>query len=766
MKRIKMIPLLVVLFIATVLMLPMAAGAATSDRTLPISVDSGASFTVSMTADDYGFAGSVVETLPDGFTYVDSTIPASQVTTGVNTVTFTLFGDKSFDYTVIASSIEDTYAFSGTIMDFNLSVSTIGGDTSIVVETEPVDSVDALAVRTLPASVEPDTEFTVSMTADDYGLAGMIVETLPVGFTYVDSTLNVSQVTTGVNTVTFTLIGESSFDYTVAASNTEGNYAFSGIFTDFDTNTSAVGGDTSIAVAVVPVDTGPDASSVRTLSATSVEPNVQFTVSITADDYGLAGLVIETIPAGFTYVDSTLDASQVAENGSAVTFTLVGESSFDYTVAASSTDGAYAFSGVIKDFDTVEFAVTGDTSIDVATPAPAASAVRTLPSAAVESGTEFTVGMTVADYGPVESVVETLPAGFTYVSSTLDVSKVAVSGDTVTFTLVDESSFDYTVEAASADGIHAFSGVIKNSDMVEYAVTGDTSIEVFTPAPPALAVRTLPTDPVESGTEFMVSMSVVDYGPVESVVETLPAGFTYVSSTLDESKVAVSNDTVTFTLVDESSFNYTVVASDTEGTYAFSGVIKNSDMVEYAVTGDTSIDVFVVNDLLLNEGWNFISVASELEDPSAASVLEGVSYDAFVYYNTQTGLWEAATKFEPLKGYWIHVSATDQVILEDALAIKTSGLTPTMPPSLQLYKGWNAVGSTDSIDTYSAEFVLQSIDDSYSKIVGSWNGGVYELIGYNGQSGVLGTGDVGTDSFYMSPYSGYWIYATGECELH
>ena len=409
-------------------------------------------------------------------------------------------------------------------------------------------------------------------------------------------------------------------------------------------NESAVDGDTSIAVEVV---AGPDASAARTLPATSVEPNVQFTVSMTVADYGLAGLVVETIPAGFTYVDSTLDASQVAEAGNVVTFILVDESSFDYNVEASDTDGTYAFSGLIKDFDTDDFAVTGDTSVDVVTPAP--------------------------------------------------------------------------------------------------------------PAPPGLAVRTLPTDPVESGTEFTVSMTAADYGPVESVVETLPAGFTYVNSTLDASKVTVSGNTVTFTLVDESSFDYTVAASDTDGTYAFSGVIKNSDMVEYAVSGDTSIEVFVpvVNDLPLEAGWNFISVPKELADPSADSVLTGVAYDALVSYDADTRLWVAVSTFEPFKGYWINVSASEQVILEDSLAAKQAG-DNSIPPSVHLYEGWNAIGSNyESVE--SAEKVLMSIDDSYSKIV--------DTSGVTGLNGKYEEDADGTENFMMNPYEGYWVFITQNDEL-
>ena len=49
-----------------------------------------------------------------------------------------------------------------------------------------------------------------------------------------------------------------------------------------------------------------------------------------AGNYGLAGQVVETLPAGFAYVagSSSLGASQVQVAGQNVTFTLLGETSF------------------------------------------------------------------------------------------------------------------------------------------------------------------------------------------------------------------------------------------------------------------------------------------------------------------------------------------------------------------------------------------------------------------------------------------------------
>ena len=162
------IQLIIVLFVASILIMPTVAGATTSSRTMPASVNVGAPFTVSITVSDYGSAGEVIETIPDGFIYVDSTIDASRIIASINTVTFTLFGETNFDYTVIASNNADTYAFNGIIKDFDKNEFTIGGDTSILVgETaeqpndptpdEQTSTPSVPITQTNPDPVEPET---------------------------------------------------------------------------------------------------------------------------------------------------------------------------------------------------------------------------------------------------------------------------------------------------------------------------------------------------------------------------------------------------------------------------------------------------------------------------------------------------------------------------------------------------------------------------------------------------------------------------------
>ena len=108
----------------------------------------------------------------------------------------------------------------------------------------------------------------------------------------------------------------------------------------------------------------------RSFSAASVTPGGELVVTVTVSNYGSGGQVVEMVPAGFAYVSSTLSGSSVGVDGQTVRFTLLGETSFSYTVTVSSTEGSYSFAGTLTDFYRVEHQTAGDTEIEVATPAP------------------------------------------------------------------------------------------------------------------------------------------------------------------------------------------------------------------------------------------------------------------------------------------------------------------------------------------------------------------------------------------------------------
>jgi hypothetical protein len=170
--------------------------------------------TVTITAAGYGSFADVVETLPLGFTYMRSSLPADQVTTEGRTVTLSLIGIASpatFTYTVRASSGPDDHDFRGVFSGVDANFDPfddvrVGGDPILTVQA-PAPTTGPRASRSFSADpVDTDAVVTVTITAAGYGSFADVVETLPLGFTYMRSSLPADQVTTEGRTVTLSLI--------------------------------------------------------------------------------------------------------------------------------------------------------------------------------------------------------------------------------------------------------------------------------------------------------------------------------------------------------------------------------------------------------------------------------------------------------------------------------------------------------------------------------------------------------------------------------
>ena len=355
-----------------------------------------------------------------------------------------------------------------------------------------------------------------------------------------------------------------------------------------------------LGLSLVAAQQGANAS--RSFDTVSVAPGGQVVVAFTAADYGSLGAVTETLPAGFSYVSSSLtDEGEVTEvNDRTVRFTLQGaDKTFTYTVTASDTAGDYDFSGVLRDADRGDHTVGGASSVTVeAATQLAASATRSFDTVSVAPGGQVVVTITAADYGSLGAVTETLPAGFSFVSSSLtDEGEVTEVNDrTVRFTLQGaDKTFTYTVTASDTAGDYDFSGVLRDADRGDHTVGGASSVTVEAATQlAASATRSFDTVSVAPGGQVVVTITAVDYGSLGAVTETLPAGFSYVSSSLtDEGEVTEVDDrTVRFTLQGaDKSFTYTVTASSTADTYQFSGVLRDADRSDHTVGGAVSLTV-------------------------------------------------------------------------------------------------------------------------------------------------------------------------------
>ena len=330
----------------------------------------------------------------------------------------------------------------------------------------------------------------------------------------------------------------------------------------------------------------------------------EVTVAVTITGYSGIGSVVETLPAGFSYVDGSVTPSDLtpAVDGRRLTFSLVGETSFSYGVKAPGSAGQHPFEGeLIYGLDKTSVTVTGDTSLTVeAAQQPVITVERAInPNSVPAAGGQVTVTITIAGYSGIGSVVETLPAGFSYVDGSVTPSDLtpAVDGRKVTFSLVGETSFSYKVNASGSAGQHPFSGeLIYGLDKTSVAVTGDTSLTVEAAQQPVITVeRTInPNSVPAAGGQVTVTITIAGYSGIGSVVETLPAGFSYVDGSVTPSDLtpAVDGRKLTFSLVGETSFSYKVNASGSAGQQRFDGeLIYGLDKTSVTVTGDTSLTV-------------------------------------------------------------------------------------------------------------------------------------------------------------------------------
>ena len=251
-KTVLAIRLLLLVTAVMIMTVGMANATPTATRTLPAElVPADRSFQVEIEISDYG---TVVETLPEGFIYMQSPLDpipkAVKVYGATNTIEFKLTRDKYFTYTVALRYYdldEGTYAFSGILRDENGKEYEIGGDTEIVLgEPEGDDDAEPTATRTLPEEpVAAGETFSIEIEASHYGIHGYVVETLPDGLVLEDYS---GLVEVDDNTVKFELWGEPSFSYTVTAPDEEDTYTFSGILIDWDKNEYDISGDTEIVV--------------------------------------------------------------------------------------------------------------------------------------------------------------------------------------------------------------------------------------------------------------------------------------------------------------------------------------------------------------------------------------------------------------------------------------------------------------------------------------------------------------------------------------
>ena len=187
---------------------------------------------------------------------------------------------------------------------------------------------------------------------------------------------------------------------------------------------------------------------------------------------------------------------------------------------------------------------------------PSVSVTRAIQPDSVPAGggvVMVTIGINGA-YG-IGSVVEKLPADFSYVSGSVMPSDIIVdvSGQDLTFSLVGESSFSYRVNTSTSSGQHQFpsgSQLTYGVDKVTATVGGESSVTVEQAQQPSVSVtRSIQPDSVPAGGGVvMVTIGINGAYGIGSVVERLPADFSYVSGSVMPSDITVDSRRAGFDL--------------------------------------------------------------------------------------------------------------------------------------------------------------------------------------------------------------------------
>lgn len=218
------------------------------------------------------------------------------------------------------------------------------------------------------------------------------------------------------------------------------------------------------------------------------------------------------------------------------------------------------------------------------------SATRSFDADSVGPGGHVEVSVSVSGLGAFGGVAETLPEGFSYEagSSSLSEAAVRVVGQNVIFSILgDAETFTYTAIApTTAEGTFSFAGVVVDSEGDRQPVMGSTDVTVGAAASRSIEGVAL------AGTQVEVSISVSGLGEFGGVTETLPEGFVYLSSSLDDAAVSVDGQTVRFAIIgDSAAFTYTVRAPSEAAEYSFAGIVTGATGVDGAVGGDSSVAV-------------------------------------------------------------------------------------------------------------------------------------------------------------------------------
>ncbi|NJD53818.1 MAG: ammonia-forming cytochrome c nitrite reductase subunit c552 [Candidatus Methanoperedens sp.] len=169
-------------------------------------------------------------------------------------------------------------------------------------------------------------------------------------------------------------------------------------------------------------------------------------------------------------------------------------------------------------------------------------------------------------------------------------------------------------------------------------------------------------------------------------------------------------------------------------------------------TGSTDI-AFADMVFDLDPGWNLISIPNFANPDSVDMILKNVKNNGLVGYDPGNKTFSTPADLQPLYGYWINVTASNQSI--GFIADTNVGSTP--PPGRDLFEGWNLIGVVASKQEQEQNKQLDAGLLFQPLQIGGKPLYSY-LVSYKNPRKTYTVGDDLTDRTPLNKGQGYWLF--------
>ena len=524
--------------------------------------------TVSNTGDFDATGTQLTAVLPAGLEFVSATDSGAAVGSNVtwDLGTVAVDGEVSVSLTARGNQVGDQVINYSARSAEGLSAST--STTTEVIR----GGLEVTKTGAEEAAFGAQVTYTIEVTGTGTGASTgiQVVDTIPAGMSFVSSdpagTVSGNQITIALGTLN---PDEDSSVEIVLQANQTGDQTNRVTVTSTEGASATAEATTKVLQPLLALTkTGPDTALLN------AEFDYTITVTNNGDGDATGTTVVDTLPAGLTYVSS--DPTGTA-NGSTITWnvgTLEPDDSSTITLTVRGTTGgakenaATASSGGGNTFQPQASATT---TIQV----PDISVAKT-GRAAMFVGNQVTYTLTATNEGDAPltgvTITDTIPTGMSYVSSspagTLSDDEDTVTWDIGNLAVGSSSSVTVTLKGDSVSTVTNTAGA-----SADEGVSDSATLEVrILAAPGATLALTDSFDPVSEGEEvdFTVTVSNQGRSPMTEVTVAvpIPTEFTIVSVSDNQATISADRRTVTFNLDgslatgDSFSFTITVSAND------------------------------------------------------------------------------------------------------------------------------------------------------------------------------------------------------------